>query len=127
MIVCLIHKDTKVVEHRIVLDDLSQYIPEYFPDHELASDHNGDIGWIWTNNGWVDPSLPTEEERLAKLSSELRSKRNIRLDECDKYMVSDFPLSEEQRQAWVIYRQVLRDLPNQEGFPTEVVWPEKPN
>ena len=28
--------------------------------------------------------------------------------------------------AWAVYRQSLRDLPNQEGFPFNIVWPEIP-
>jgi hypothetical protein len=27
---------------------------------------------------------------------------------------------------WRTYRQALRDLPAQDGFPTNVTWPEKP-
>jgi len=27
---------------------------------------------------------------------------------------------------WQTYRQALRDLPEQEGFPQEVVWPQIP-
>ena len=35
-------------------------------------------------------------------------------------------LSEEQRQAWSDYRQALLDVPQQDGFPRNVVWPSKP-
>lgn len=28
--------------------------------------------------------------------------------------------------AWRTYRQALRDLPQQEGFPNNVTWPTKP-
>jgi len=28
--------------------------------------------------------------------------------------------------AWATYRQDLRDVPQQAGFPTTVVWPTKP-
>ena len=31
-----------------------------------------------------------------------------------------------QMSAWAQYRALLRNVPQQEGFPTEVVWPEKP-
>lgn len=32
----------------------------------------------------------------------------------------------EQQQAWADYRQALLDVPEQEGFPSEVIWPVKP-
>ena len=28
---------------------------------------------------------------------------------------------------WAVYRQALRDLPEQEGFPFNIVWPEAPS
>jgi len=36
-------------------------------------------------------------------------------------------LTEDQRQAWADYRQALLDVPQQEGFPHNVVWPVKPD
>ena len=35
-------------------------------------------------------------------------------------------LTVEQQQALVVYRQQLLDVPQQAGFPTDVVWPAKP-
>jgi hypothetical protein len=35
---------------------------------------------------------------------------------------SDYVMSD----AWKIYRQALRDVPNQDGFPQNVIWPTKP-
>lgn len=32
-------------------------------------------------------------------------------------------LTELQKDAWRTYRQALLDVPQQEGFPTDVVWP----
>ncbi|MDO4356383.1 MAG: phage tail assembly chaperone [Clostridia bacterium] len=29
--------------------------------------------------------------------------------------------------SWAQYRQALRDLPNQEGFPFAIAWPERPD
>ena len=31
------------------------------------------------------------------------------------------------KQAWATYRQALRDLPAQPGFPHEIVWPRRPD
>lgn len=36
-------------------------------------------------------------------------------------------LTETQKQAWRDYRQALLDVPQQEGFPQEIVWPVAPN
>jgi hypothetical protein len=35
-------------------------------------------------------------------------------------------LSEEEKEAWRVYRQALLDVPQQEGFPWSIEWPVKP-
>ena len=59
----------------------------------------------------------------------LRSKRNALLASCDWTVLSDSPLSETEKTAWLEYRQDLRDIT--EGLDTEakvktVVFPDKP-
>lgn len=53
-----------------------------------------------------------------------RAYRNALLDDCDKMMVSDRPNVDTA--AWAAYRQALRDIPETEGFPFNITWPEKP-
>lgn len=75
--------------------------------------------------GWVpveSPPLPTEAETAATV----RKDRTARLAACDWTQLADAPLTPEQLAAWAAYRQALRDVPEQEGFPVEVVWPAKP-
>ncbi|WP_461210388.1 tail fiber assembly protein [Desulfocurvus sp. DL9XJH121] len=55
-----------------------------------------------------------------------RSERNRRLTGCDWTQVADSPLAEEEREAWAAYRQTLRDLPAQPGFPETINWPAEP-
>ena len=61
-----------------------------------------------------------EPERLA---SQIRQERNTLLSECDWTQVSDAPVNQV---AWQTYRQALRDVTSQEGFPYSVTWPTKP-
>jgi hypothetical protein len=35
-------------------------------------------------------------------------------------------MSAEDQAAWTTYRQALRDVPQQEGFPFTITWPTKP-
>lgn len=51
-----------------------------------------------------------------------RTKRNTLLAETDWWSCSDRTMS----QAEIDYRQALRDIPQQEGFPMEITWPTKP-
>jgi hypothetical protein len=85
-----------------------------------------------------------EEDRIA-LSKELREKRNKLLAESDCHMALDRlklevpdgntfaiwkpflkSLGDALTGDWAKYRQALRDLPNQEGFPYTVEFPKKP-
>lgn len=57
----------------------------------------------------------------------LRKRRNQLLDQSDKYTTPDFPHpTEEVRQAWLDYRQALRDLPANTTDPENPVWPQAP-
>ena len=38
----------------------------------------------------------------------------------------DAPIDAETREAFRVYRQALRDVPAQGGFPQTIVWPELP-
>lgn len=56
------------------------------------------------------------------LPQEVRAQRNRLLAETDYLALSDLTLSSDM----AAYRQALRDVPSQAGFPTDVTWPVKP-
>ena len=66
---------------------------------------------------------PTEEEK-AKM---IRDHRDVLLSETDKFMRPDFPINDIQRKEVIEYSKLLRDLPEQAGFPNEVTFPKKPD
>lgn len=57
---------------------------------------------------------------------EYRFRRNQLLAECDWTQLSDNGLTEEQRSEWAQYRDALRNVPQQEGYPATVTWPDSP-
>jgi hypothetical protein len=70
------------------------------------------------------PPAPTPEE----LEAQVRTKRNRLLVESDWTQLADAraAMGEIKAIEWDAYRQALRDVPEQEGFPENVVWPTKP-
>jgi len=56
------------------------------------------------------------------LPTDVRNQRDSLLAATDWTALSDVTLSE----AWTTYRQALRDIPAQSGFPASVTWPTKP-
>lgn len=72
---------------------------------------------------------PTQSELDAALSDQLRGERDGLLAEVDAIAGNALrwaTLSAEQQDAWAVYRQALLDVPQQAGFPNDVVWPVKP-
>ncbi len=59
----------------------------------------------------------------ARLPDEVRQTRDGLLKKSDWTQAADAPVDQA---AWATYRQALRDIPSQAGFPNEVVWPVEP-
>ena len=60
-----------------------------------------------------------EREQIFKLS--MKFKRNILLNETDKYLLPDYPITPENLEIVKIYRQALRDITN-----NNYILPDKP-
>ena len=59
----------------------------------------------------------------AEQSKSVRDSRNVKLAECDWTQLAD---STADKEAWATYRQALRDVPTQSGFPWDITWPTQP-
>jgi hypothetical protein len=110
--------------------ELNVYFIEDAPRSELTNTQKyGDP--IFTIIGAiVERSYPvvdktTEEIQAEALSKaeEVRTERNQKLAESDWTQLADAPVD---KTAWATYRQALRNIPNQSGFPLSVVWDDKP-
>jgi len=105
--------------------DKAQAIKNLAPEAEWVM-RDGVIEWLS-----ADIPQPTDEEIEAEVerliaeqpAKEARAQRNRLLVESDWTQVLDAPVNHE---TWAEYRQALRDLPQQAGFPTEITWPVKP-
>lgn len=58
------------------------------------------------------------------VAAEARAARDMLLRETDWTQLGDVP--DATRLAWSEYRQLLRDIPQQDGFPDSIQWPERP-
>jgi len=70
----------------------------------------------------------SEAAALQRFGAEMREYRDTLLLQSDWVELPSAATREsaESLAAWAIYRQALRDVPAQEGFPTNIVWPTKP-
>jgi hypothetical protein len=82
-------------------------------------------------NGVMRPANEAELEQMridaeqaqARLPDEIRQQRNQLLTASDWTQIPDCTVD---KQAWATYRQALRDITAQAGFPADVTWPTKP-
>ena len=59
----------------------------------------------------------------AEQAKSVRTSRNDKLKECDWTQIAD---STADKTAWATYRQALRDITAQAGFPWTITWPDAP-
>ena len=105
----------------------------------IVNNNYDSIVWEETNTE-PKPTLEEVNNKLDELKlllpmEKLREERDKKLFDTDYRIVADFPYpSEEVKQAWITYRQELRDLPanstpslDENGNLTNVTWPIPPS
>ena len=88
--------------------------------------------WAWT----IGPVFTDNEEATAaaqeaayvqqiddKQATAVRADRTKRLADSDWTQLAD---STADKEAWATYRQALRDITDQAGFPWTITWPDAP-
>jgi len=70
-----------------------------------------------------DEAKAAKDEEQAK---NVRTQRTEKLRDCDWTQLDDTPMSNTQKADWATYRQALRDVPKQAGFPFDIEWPTQP-
>jgi hypothetical protein len=78
----------------------------------------------WSNETfqWIDSR--TDEQKTLNAELVAKSKRNQLLMESDWTQLPDVPLT--NKDQWATYRQQLRDITEQSGYPFNVIWPDLP-
>ena len=69
----------------------------------------------------IKTAAELEAERLESLANAARAKRDAMIKETDFYVLPDYPNAPH---GIAEYRQALRDITEQPGFPHDVTWPE---
>lgn len=80
-------------------------------------------GWVYTVQ--VQPLTPEDlAARKESLAAKVRTERNRKLAASDWTQLADAPVD---KTTWAVYRQALRDVTDQVGFPESVTWPTAPD
>ena len=62
-------------------------------------------------------------QKDAEQAKSVREQRGTKLADCDWTQVADAPVD---KAVWATYRQALRDISKQDGFPWSINWPTQP-
>ena len=62
----------------------------------------------------------------AEFATSARSQRDTLLKETDWVVIKSLENAQSIPSDWATYRQALRDIPQQSGFPISITWPAKP-
>ena len=96
--------------------------PEY--DQLTARPVDGDFEQDAIGN-WSLPYV-VEQQPLDQAERNIRSRRDDLLQETDWIVIKSYERGQNILAEWELYRQALRDITGQVGFPYEVIWPTKP-
>ena len=109
--------DSALVPYEVypyVMDDFPAY-NEINQTVELGDFRIVDGQWC---RGWNVVSIPDEDA-----ARNARAVRDAEIATSDWTQVADSPVN---KAVWAQYRQALRDIPLQPGFPHNIEWPTKP-
>ena len=116
---CVPHPDDNSVPEEV----RDAFAPQWADVHAYAEAHPEMV----TEEGPCVPPVPTIEG----LAARVRAERDRRITATDYLVMPDYPLDTDKLEEVKAYRQALRDLPQQPGFPwggpdnPECPWPEK--
>jgi len=83
-----------------------------------------------TDEGVTTTALEHETAYKAQKDAEqaksVRQSRDDKLKECDWIVIKNLESNANIPGAWEVYRQALRDIPAQSGFPWTITWPVEP-
>ena len=80
----------------------------------------------WVNDEWVyEPATIITDKQIRESGLKARALRDELLYRSDWTQLPDVP-DWVDVQAWRDYRQKLRDVPQQLGFPVAITWPDAP-
>ena len=81
------------------------------------------LGPVFTGDTAAADEAAYKAMKDAEQAANVRNSRTEKLKDCDWTQIAD---STADKAVWATYRQALRDITAQSGFPWTITWPESP-
>lgn len=96
------------------LEDTLKFMPQY-DKRNIEEVLEASIVKAYDGNLYLSGYEPKEPEE--EMAERKRADRDRLLNDSDKRMLPDFPISAEEKELWLLYRQYLRDITKDPEFP----------
>lgn len=97
---------------------------EYPPEAAVWCNTRGDCSIQQVDGVYQIIQNPEPDDSM--VAKAIRDKRDNLIGETDYYLMPDYPSNPQNLEELKVYRQALRDVPKQKGFPRDVRWPDVP-
>jgi hypothetical protein len=97
-----------------------------------VKDRLGDLSWLgdaYADQGWFEvapapPAEPTREDKIAAAQAQIE----LRINESNPMVAADNSvMTKSKRVEWLVYRQAVKEVYLQAGYPDSIMWPTPPN
>lgn len=111
------------IDCMVDFDELSEKFVPFTATEDNDYPHSNEIfsRCVSGDFGVIAEYYPAPEPTIEELAIAIRSKRNTLLAKTDWTQSADVPQA--TKDLWTTYRQSLRDITTQMGFPQNVTWP----
>ena len=105
--------------------DVYPYTRPAVPEYDSLTHEITDGSFEQVSGEWSLPYVVQQQENI-DAEKNIRSRRDSFLLQSDWIVVKSYERGQNIPADWELYRQALRDITEQTGFPYEVTWPIKP-
>ena len=113
----------KVVSRNGVVQDANGNWVEAYVERDMFADYVDEDGVTVTKTSQEAAYTATKD---AEAATAARATRDGLIASCDWMAIKAFEGGTAVSTEWATYRQALRDVSAQAGFPNDITWPEKP-
>ena len=113
----------KVVSRNGVTQDANGNWVQAWVERDMFADYVDEDGVTVTKAEQEQAYTATKD---AEAATAARATRDGLIASCDWMAIKAFEAGTTVSTEWATYRQALRDVSAQEGFPNDITWPEKP-